>query len=741
MTALIGQPIDRVDGRGKITGVAKYAADYVMDEMAYAVPVQSTMSKGRIIEIDAAVAENMPGVLAVISRANAPRLHKPKNDFGSATKLGEARGLFEDDRIYYAGQYLAIVVADTLERALAAATFVKIKVAEERPVLDMNEGEKFQPPDDFASTSYRRGDVAAALVSAPHRLSRTYRTPIEHHNPMEPSATIAVWQGDKLTLYEATQWVVGARNVVADTLGIGRENVKVISRFVGGGFGCKGFVWPHSVSAAIAARQVGRPVKLALTRQQMFTSVGHRGATQQDIAFGAESSGKLLAIEHKSLTHASMVDDFIERCGVATGFMYNCPNISVKNTGVRLNIATPTSMRAPGETPGLFALECALDELAAELKMDPVELRLRNYAETDLEKGLPYSSKHLRECYQVGRERFGWDQRSLVPGTMRDGRFLVGWGMATATYPGYRSPGNARVRIFSDGAVIVSSATQDIGTGTYTTLTQMAAEVLTISPERIRVELGDSELPPAPVSGGSMTTASVMPAVKVAAEDAVVKLKRYAIADPKSPFHGVRIEDIVTEGGTFRTKAPSSAAKDPVSFGEVLRSCNMTLVEAQANVAPGAEAEKYAIQSFGAQFSEVKVDGDTGEIRVSKHVAAFDVGRIINAKTARSQAIGGITMGIGMALLERTVYDHKHGRPVTNNLADYAIPVNADVPNLDVTFVEHPDPIIGPVGARGLGEIGITGVAPAIANAIYHATGIRVRDLPITPDKLLGVGI
>ena len=732
MTAsVIGQPLDRVDGRLKITGAAKYAADFPIEGMAYGYPVQSTIARGKVIRIDDSAAAKAPGVLGVVTRANAPKLHQPANDFGSSTKLGESRMLFADDRIHYAGQYLALVVADSLECAIAAARLVRVEVKEEEPVLGMDRGEQFRPADDFAKTNYRRGDAASAFKSAPHQVRQTYRTPVEHHNPMEPSASIAVWEDGKLTMYEATQWVAAARNVVADTLGLPRENVRVISRFVGGGFGCKGFIWPHSILAAIAARQLGRPVKVALGRQHMFTSVGHRGATEQTVSLGADDYGKLVAIQHENLTHASPVDDFIERCGVITGFLYDCPNVSIRNTGVRVNIATPTPMRAPGESPGLFALESALDELAWELKLDPVELRLRNYAQTDAEKGLPYSSKLLRDCYRAGMERFGWKKREGPPGAHRDGRHLIGWGMATATYPGYRSPGAAKVQIRQDGTVVVSSATQDLGTGTYTTMTQIAAEALHIAPDRILAELGDSELPPAPVSGGSMTTASVTPAVKAAADEAVAKLKRCAIEDPGSPLHGLKVEEIEADAGSLR------AGNTAVRYEDILRSAGQDKIEAEVNVQPDAESEKFAIHSFGAQFSEVRVDSDTGEVRVAKHIGVFDIGRVINAKTARSQALGGITMGVGMALLEHTVYDRQHGLVVTNNLADYAMPVNADIHDVDAIFVEYPDPIISPVGARGVGEIGITGVAPAIANAVYHATGIRIRDLPITPDKLL----
>ena len=731
MNAVVGQGIDRVDGVLKVTGRAQYAADYPLEGLAYAVPVLSEIAKGRILAIDSEAAERAAGVLAVITRKNAPPLSQPKNDFGSATKLGEARGLFQDDRIYYAGQYVAIVVADSVERAAAAARLVRVDLEEARPALDLETAERFQPPDDFASTNYQRGDSKTALKTAPYQVSEVYSTPAEHHNPMEPSAATAVWNGSHLTVYDSTQWVVGARNVVADTLGIPRDNVQIVSRFVGGGFGCKGFVWPHTVAAAIAALMVGRPVKLALSRQQMFAVTGHRGATRQQLALGATQEGTLVAIQHENLTDASVVDDFIERASIVMGFLYECPNVSTRNYGARLNLPTPTPMRAPGETPGLFALESALDELAIKIGIDPVDLRLRNHSETDGEKGLPYSSKHLRECYELGMERFDWRHRQASTGENRDGRCFIGWGMATSTYPAYRSPGAARVRLLADGGIVVASATQDMGTGTYTTMSQVAADALGVPTTRIRVDLGDSSLPPAPVSGGSMTTASITPAVKQAADDVLVKLKRCAVETRKSPFHNLGIEEITTENGCL------SSGTRSVSFGELLKTCELSSIESEAYVAPGAEMQRYAMHSFGAHFTEVRVDSDTGEVRVSKHVAVFDVGRVINSKTARSQLLGGITQGIGMALFEHTVYDRFNGRVVTNNLADYAVPVNADVPDIDVSFVEFPDIVISPVGARGIGEIGITGVAPAIANAVYRATGRRIRDLPITPDKLL----
>jgi xanthine dehydrogenase YagR molybdenum-binding subunit len=740
MTSALGGTISRKDGHLKVTGQARYAADHVLPQVAHAVTIESTVAKGRIAAIDSSLAERAPGFLAILHHGNVPKLNRPANDFMSASKAGEIRVVFEDDRVYYVGQYVAVVIADTLEQARYAAERVRISYESEPALIDTDDAmsTEYSPGEFFGEKlSYDRGTSANAYATAQVTVDAKYRTPIEHHNPMEPSASIAEWHGDELTLYETTQWVAGARHTVAETLGIPEGKIHIVSPFIGGGFGCKGFVWPHSILAALAARHVGRPVKLTLTRKQMFSGCGHRSETRQTVRLGATREGRLVAIEHESLVQTSPVDEFIEPCGATTRFMYSCPNVTVAHRAVRVNIATPTAMRAPGENTGLFALESALDELAYELGIDPVDLRMLNHADTNEQIRKPWSSKYLKECYAVGAERFGWRLRDPQPMSMRDGDLLVGWGMASSTYPGFRSPGAAKVRILRDGIVEIVSATQDMGGGTYTTLAQIVGDATGVPMDRIRPALGDSTLPPAPVSGGSMTTASVLPAAKLAARNALAQLVELAASTTGSSLSGKAPQDLkAAHGRVFVTGTPPESG---VRYEDILTLANRASVEGQGSTAPGAEREKYAFQSFGAQFVEVKVDPAIARLRVTRVVSVFDVGTIINFKTARSQGYSGVIMGIGMALTEHTVYDRRDGSIVTSNLADYAIPVNADIPSIDINFIDKPDPVIDQdgLGARGLGEITITGVAPAIANAVYHATGKRIRDLPITPDALL----
>jgi len=740
MSSAVGASVRRTDGRIKVTGKARYAADHPVEGVVHAVAIQSTIARGRITAVDSSLAENAPGFLAIIHHGNAPKLYRPENDFGSATKPGENRVVFEDDLVHYGGQYVALVIAETLEQARYAADLINVSYAVESPVLetDAATGTAYSPEEFFGEKlTMRRGDPVAAFSRAAVTHEATYSTPTEHHNPIEPSASIAEWKEDELTLYETTQWVAGARKTIAQTLGMLEEKIHIISPFIGGGFGCKGFVWPHSILSAIAAKKVGRPVKLNLTRRDMFSACGHRSETTQQLRLGAGTDGRLVTIIHDTTVQTSTVDEFIEPCGATTRFLYSCANVRVTHRAVRVNIATPTPMRAPGETPGLFALESAMDELASMLKMDPVQLRVVNHADINEHTGKRWSSKYLKECYQLAADRFGWASRDPQPGSLRDGRLLVGWGMATATYPGFCSKAAAKVRIRQDGSVDVFCGTQDMGGGTYTTMAQMVSDVIGVPVDRIRTELGDSHLPAAPVSGGSMTTASILPAARMAARQALKEIVQCAATLEGSSFAGRKDKDILAANGRVFLKG--SAPESGMTYEDVLKRRNQAAVEGEGSTEPGSEQDKYAFQSFGAQFVEVKVDPEIAKVTVSRVVSAFDVGKIINTKTARSQGYSGVIMGIGMALMEHTVYDPRDGSIVTSNLADYAIPVNADVHAIEIHFIDKPDPFIDAdgLGARGCGEITVTGVAPAIANAIYHATGKRIRELPITPDKLI----
>ena len=739
MSASVGSSVSRKDGHLKVTGQARYAADHPMKNVAHAVAICSTIGNGRVTDIDSIDAEKAPGFLAILHHGNAPKMFRPVNNFMTASKPGEIRVVFEDDKVHYVGQYLAVVVAETLQQAQHAANMVKITYETATPLVETGQAMStvYDPSEFFGEKlKAQRGDPGAAFQSAAVKHEAEYFTPNEHHNPMEPSASMAVWSGDDLTLYETTQWVVGARNTVAETIGVSEERIHIVSPFIGGGFGCKGFIWPHSVMSAICARKIGRPVKLNLTRKQMFSGTGHRSETRQKVQLGATKEGKLTAVLHDTMVQTSPIDEFIESCGNTSRFLYSTPNMSISHHAVRVNIATPTPMRAPGENPGLFALESAMDELAYKLNMDPVQLRIANHSDKNEHTNLPWSSKYLKECYQEAGQKFGWAKRDPKPGSMRDGKYLIGWGMATATYPGMRSPGAAKVRILQDGTAQVSSATQDMGGGTYTTMTQVVADETGIPIDKIRPELGDSRMPPAPVSGGSMTTASVLPAVQQAAKEALKKIVQAAISDEKSTLHGKKEDEVVAANGRVYLKG--AAPESGMTYAQVLAAKNQAAVEGESFMQPGKEREQYAFQSWGAQFVEVKVDTEIAKVTVSRVVSAFDVGKIINHKTAQSQAYSGIIMGVGMALMEHTVYDHRDGGIITSNLADYAVPVNADIHSIDVHFIDKPDPYIDPfIGARGVGEITVTGVAPAIANAIYHATGKRVRELPITPDKIL----
>jgi xanthine dehydrogenase YagR molybdenum-binding subunit len=734
-STLIGQPLDRTDGPLKTTGGARYAAEFRVPELCHAVMVLSTIPRGRIVDLDATRAEAAPGVLLVLSHVNAPSLP----EHGRAAfkpPAGRAMSLLQDDDVHYNRQPIAVVVADTLEHAVAAAALVSARYASEPPRLDFErERAAAHKPKDVNGKppDASWGDMDAGERAAEVRFDATYTTPMQSHNPLEPHATIAQWDGDRLTLYDATQYVSGVRDTVAKTLGIADDKVRVVSPFVGGGFGCKGSAWSHVVLAAMCARQLARPVKLVVDRQQMFGPVGGRPLTVQRVALGARRDGTLTFVRHDCVSHTSDFEDWTEPAAVVSRMMYACANGSTTHRLVKLNTGTPTFQRAPGEATGNFALEVAMDELAAALALDPLALRLRNYAEQEADTGKPFSSKHLRECYRDAADRFGWSQRSATPRSMRDRGQLVGFGMATASYPARRMGASARAALSPDGSFVVQSGSQDIGTGTYTVMTQVAAETLGVPASRVRFELGDTRLPRAPVSGGSMSAASVGPAVQAACQQLRDMLIAQAVADEASPLHAAAPSNVTVDGGWLAVRdAPARRETIAALAGRAGRP-----LEAIAEVKPGSESERYGLHSFGAVFAEVHVDPDLGVIRVPRIVAAYDIGRPLNAKTAKSQVQGGIVWGVSFALLEDARMDPRNGRIVNANLAEYHVPVNADIQTIDVTFVDHPDFAFNPLGIRGIGEIGITGVPAALSNAIHHATGRRLRELPMTLDKLL----
>lgn len=730
-TSVVGTAVTRVDGRLKVTGAARYAVDHPIEGVVYGVGVASTVGSGKITGIDASAAEKMPGVLAVLHHGNTEPLFRTAAPFEEDSRMSEVRPPFEDDTVYYYGQFVALVVANTFQQAQDAAARVKVNYEEQKALTHLSDVPETGPADRH----YARGDAEAAFNSAPVKIDATYITPTETHNPMELHGSIAVWNGDTVTLYETTQGVMNHQGVMSEVLGIPIDNVRVISPFCGSGFGGKLAPWPHSLLAAMAARQLQRPVKVVVPRSLMFTTVGHRPLTKQRVRLGATQDGKLVAIVHEATNPTSMLVPFMERCTEPTPMIYSCPNVTTSQTLVKLNIGTPAPMRGPGRTPGMYALDSAMDELAVKLNLDPLELRLKNYAETDESSGKPFSSKHLRECYQTGAERFGWSKRTPGVGSMRDGDEILGLGVGTGTWGAYRGESAARVRLSADGRARVSCATQDPGTGTYTVVAIIVSDKTGIPVDRIDAVLGDSSLPPGPTSGGSAATATVIPAVAAACVNVIGELLKLASMTDGSPFKGADVSTLAMTGGRVHKKGDTPESGVP--FENLLKLRRIAALEAQAKTGGAPDEDKYAMHSFGAQFIEVGWDPGIARLRVRRTLTVMDAGRIISEKSARNQILGAVVMGIGMAMLEETFYDRRNAKPVNNNYADYLVATNADIPEQEVVFLDYPDPVIGEYGARGIGEIGLVGVASALTMATYHATGVRVRKLPIRIEKLM----
>ncbi|HEX8128784.1 MAG TPA: xanthine dehydrogenase family protein molybdopterin-binding subunit [Pyrinomonadaceae bacterium] len=737
MPRYIGKEMSRVDGVAKVTGRAKYAAEFRVPNLAYGFIVLGTVAKGTISAIDTREAERAPGVVRVFTHLNVPKLGpKPVTEDapprGGQQERDKSFRALQSDRIYFNAQPVALVVAETYEQARYASRLVRVTYNAEKHVTDTEAARgRARVP---ARAPKPRGNPEEAMRVAPVKVEAEYRIPIEHHNPMEPHAAVAVWQEDKLTIFDKTQEVYGVRAHLASAFGVPEATVSVISPYVGGAIGSSLRPNYYPALTAMAARELKRPVKVVYTRTQMYTGHGYRPYTIQKIALGAERSGKLTAMIHEATHNTSSFEEFNDNTTGFTRQVYACPNLYAPLKITTTDLNTPTWMRAPGAVSGMFALECAMDELAYALKVDPLELRLINYAEVDPESGRPFSSKALRECYRLGAEKFGWKDRRMEPRSMRDGRLLVGWGTATGIWGAFQMPAAARITFKADGTAHVASATSDIGPGTYTMVTMIAAEFLGLPIERVKFELGDTKFPRAPSQGGSWTTASVGSAVHGAALTITAKLLALANREADSPLKAAAASDVEMLDGRLRLKSDPSRF---VSVSEVMRRNNLNEITETFESRPSKERDKYATMAHGAQFVEVKVDPDLGIVRVTRAIEVTACGKIINPKASHSQEIGGVVWGIGMALQEATEIDHRYGRIMNPNLQHYHVPVNADVHEIETLFVEEDDTVVNPLGVKGMGELGMVGIPAAIANAVFHATGRRIRELPITPDKLL----
>jgi xanthine dehydrogenase YagR molybdenum-binding subunit len=738
-TEEIPTPIDRVDGVQKVTGTAKYSAEYDFPGLVYGVLTGSTIAKGTITAMDTRAAEGAPGVLAVITHLNCPEVpgYKKPADQPVVPEIRKGYRVFTDNLIRFNGQPIAIVVADTYERAVYGASLVKATYKVEKYNTDFDAAIKTgKALEGNGYKDYVRGE-AEAWNKAEVKIEATYSMPIEVHNPMEIHGITVVWEGqDKVMVYEKTQALKITQQNIARTFGLKEENVRIITQFIGGAFGSAFNTWPHSVAALIAGRKTGKPLKLMLTRNQMFTHVGYRPQAVQKISMGAGSDGKLTGITHEATAMTASYQEFTEGIVNGSKSLYACPNVNTRYKVYPLDLSQPTWMRGPGETTGAFALESAMDEMAHALHLDPIEFRLRNYAETDLENNKPYSSKFLREAYQLGAEKIQWKDRNPEPGSMKEGEWMIGYGTGSGIFSAWRGEAKVAARLSQDGSLLLQSGVTDMGAGTSTSMTKLAADTLGLSPRNIKFEMGDSNLPPGPFQGGSGTTSTLGTAVN----NVCVNLKKQLAELVKdnsifhtTTIHTVKPEDLLFEEG-YMVLATDRSKK--ISYGEALKSAGLQKLEILESSERNPMSNHSAF-SYAVHFVKVMVHPATGVVKVVRAVSAVDAGKIVNEKTAESQIIGAVVGGISMSLMEEGVIDHRYGRWVNNNFADYHVAVNADVPHVEVLFVNKPDPVLNPMGSKGIGEVGMVGFAAAVANAVYHATGKRIRQLPITPDKLI----
>ena len=737
MAPYIGSSVSRVDGRAKVTGAAKYAAEFRAPDLGYAYIVSSTITKGRILRIDTSAAARVDGVVGVLTHENRPRM--ADTDRGYADDVAPDGAPFRplyDGNIRFNGQPIAVVVAEAWETARYAASLVRVEYAQDAHVtdLDSERDNAFRLSDDtFALEPAKpRGDAEKALATADMRHDGEYYVAVEHHNPMETYASTAIWHDDgKLTVYDKTQGVQNVQRYLCGVFEMQPEDVRVVSPFVGGGFGSGLRPQYNVVLAVLAARALKRSVRVVLTRAQMY-SLGYRPGSIERVALGAKADGTLDAITHEAIAMTSRFEAFARKDTIWSGALYKSPNARYAHKLAPLDVNTPCDMRAPGAATGVYALECAMDELAVKLKIDPLELRYRNYSERDQNADVPFTSKELRECYRRGAAAFGWERRNPEPRAMRDGSELVGWGMSSGIWEALDNTIAARVVLTANGHAEVACATSDIGTGTYTIMTQVAADMLGLPLENVTARLGDSTLPQSPVEGGSWIASSISNAIAATCFEVRSELLRLAKTMTGSPLADSGPEDVVLVQGRIVSKQDANRA---VTISDAMRQGAVDRIEREKTTEPRYD-HGYARNVHSAVFAEVKVDEQIGVIRVTRVVSAVAAGRILNAKTARSQILGSVVMGIGMALHEETQIDHRFGRIMNANFAEYCVPVHADIQNIEVIFVDESDTLINPLGTKGVGEIGIVGVAAAVANAVYHATGKRVRHLPITLDKL-----